>query len=104
VKPRSLAMVGSSHCAFLAILALCAQLSLAILRPVVIWHGLGDTFDSPGMRRTEELIQTVHPEIFVHAVYLSNSSSQDRTDSVFGNVTAQVSDSPSPSAGSRVAG
>lgn len=74
-----------------AFLISCACVRAEGVRPVVIWHGLGDTYDSPGVKRTEEVIKEVHGDVFVYPIRLSNSSSEDRSSSMFGNATEQVS-------------
>ncbi|KAK9374901.1 Alpha/Beta hydrolase protein [Lipomyces chichibuensis] len=59
-------------------------------RPVVIWHGLGDSYDSDGMQRVAALIQEIHPGIFVHSVYLNRESSQDSKESLLGKLDDQL--------------
>lgn len=59
--------------------------------PVVIWHGMGDNFDSAGMKRTTEVIQSVRPGTFVYLVRLDNDSNKDAQASLLGKVDEQVS-------------
>ena len=47
-------------------------------RPLVIWHGLGDSYGSPGMLEFIELIKGVHPGLFVHSVRLAESQEDDK--------------------------
>ncbi|KAK9313547.1 Alpha/Beta hydrolase protein [Lipomyces starkeyi] len=63
---------------------------LASPRPVVIWHGLGDSYDSDGMQRVAALIHEMHPGIFVHSVYLNRESSQDSKESLLGKLDDQL--------------
>ncbi|KAI1175389.1 palmitoyl-protein thioesterase 1 [Nemania sp. FL0916] len=58
--------------------------------PVVIWHGLGDTFAAPGMQQVGELVQAAHPGAFVYFVQLDSSADGDRRATFYGNVTEQV--------------
>lgn len=59
-------------------------------RPVVIWHGLGDTYDSTGMMRAAATIKKVKPHAFVYAIRISNDSSSDQQATLFGKVNEQV--------------
>ncbi|KAH6605422.1 palmitoyl thioesterase [Trichoderma cornu-damae] len=58
--------------------------------PVVIWHGLGDAFDSEGIREVGELADEIHPGTFVHAIALGADANSDRSATFFGNVTEQL--------------
>ncbi|KAI0161080.1 alpha/beta-hydrolase [Hypoxylon sp. FL1284] len=58
--------------------------------PVVIWHGLGDTFSAEGLQSVGALAEKVNPGTFVYYVRLDESASNDRTATFYGNVTEQV--------------
>lgn len=59
--------------------------------PLVIWHGLGDTFASEGIQAISSLAEAVNPGTFVHTVTLSaRDPSGDRTATFYGNLTEQV--------------
>ncbi|KAL2113444.1 hypothetical protein VUR80DRAFT_3844 [Thermomyces stellatus] len=58
--------------------------------PLVIWHGLGDSFDSDGMKQVAQLADLVNPGTFVHNVQLGQDPNADRTASFYGNVTTQL--------------
>ncbi|KIP10956.1 hypothetical protein PHLGIDRAFT_100544 [Phlebiopsis gigantea 11061_1 CR5-6] len=60
------------------------------LRPLVIWHGMGDTYDAPGILEFIQEVQDMHPGIFVHSIYLQEASDEDRKAGYFGNVNEQV--------------
>lgn len=47
-------------------------------RPLVIWHGLGDSYASPGMLEFASMIQDLHPGIFIHSVYLEKDLDKDK--------------------------
>lgn len=47
-------------------------------RPLVIWHGLGDTYGSPGILEFIQEIDNMYPGIFVHSVYIKEAPDEDR--------------------------
>ena len=65
---------------FSSALALPAEQPLRIprLRPLVIWHGLGDSYAAPGMLDFVQEVKDMHPGLFVHTVYLDESNDEDR--------------------------
>ncbi|KAF4583132.1 palmitoyl protein thioesterase [Ophiocordyceps camponoti-floridani] len=61
--------------------------------PLLIWHGLGDTFSSPGIEEIASLASTIHPGTLVYTISLGGSDARaDRSATFFGNVSAQLSD------------
>ncbi|KAI0071724.1 alpha/beta-hydrolase, partial [Panus rudis PR-1116 ss-1] len=61
-----------------------------IPRPLVIWHGLGDSYASPGMLEFIQLVKDKHPGLFVHSIYLDENLEEDQRAGWFGNVNEQV--------------
>ncbi|KAL6912799.1 hypothetical protein ACHAPO_007242 [Fusarium lateritium] len=59
--------------------------------PIVVWHGLGDQFNSDGMKSIEELAEAINPGTFVHIISLDEDPNQDRSATFTGNVTDQIS-------------
>ncbi|KAF5346133.1 hypothetical protein D9758_009935 [Tetrapyrgos nigripes] len=59
-------------------------------RPLVIWHGLGDSYNAPGMLQFIEMVKEAIPGIFVHSVYLDEDQDKDRQAGFYGNVNDQV--------------
>ncbi|KAK1229218.1 ATPase with role in protein import into the ER [Marasmius sp. AFHP31] len=59
-------------------------------RPLVVWHGLGDSHSSPGMLEFFKMIQGVHPGIFIHSVYIEEELDKDRQAGFYGNVNDQI--------------
>ncbi|KAJ7647520.1 palmitoyl-protein thioesterase [Roridomyces roridus] len=59
-------------------------------RPLVLWHGLGDSATSKGMLEFAQEIRGVHPGIFIHSVYLDEDLDKDRRAGFYGNVNEQV--------------
>lgn len=47
-------------------------------RPLVIWHGLGDSYNSPGILEFIARVQDMHPGIFVHSIRLAETLDDDR--------------------------
>ncbi|KAM3553262.1 hypothetical protein ARSEF4850_007003 [Beauveria asiatica] len=64
--------------------------------PLVIWHGLGDSFSGEGIQAVASLAVAIHPGTFVHPISLADPSdtddpsSADRSATFFGNVSQQV--------------
>ncbi|KAF4948592.1 hypothetical protein FGADI_9495 [Fusarium gaditjirri] len=59
--------------------------------PIVVWHGLGDQFNSDGMKGIQELAEAIHPGTFVHIIAIDEDPSQDQIATFKGNVSDQVS-------------
>ncbi|KII92487.1 hypothetical protein PLICRDRAFT_37259 [Plicaturopsis crispa FD-325 SS-3] len=70
--------------------ALAAPAYNASIRPVVIWHGLGDSYASPGMLEFADLVREVHPGIFVHNIYIDEKLDNDRQAGFYGDVNEQI--------------
>lgn len=60
------------------------------IRPLVIWHGLGDTYASRGIIQFESEVKKLHPGIFVHSVYINRDVEEDKRATFYGNVNAQI--------------
>lgn len=76
-----------------AVLLTCLAAPKAVAsspRPVVMWHGLGDSYNSGGMQRVESLIKDMYPDIFVHSIYLDEDPEKDSKASLFGKLDEQV--------------
>ncbi|KAL1963071.1 hypothetical protein VTN77DRAFT_8717 [Rasamsonia byssochlamydoides] len=58
--------------------------------PLVIWHGLGDSYAAEGMKKVAALAEEVNPGTYVHLIHLADSDSGDRQASFLGNLTEQV--------------
>lgn len=58
--------------------------------PLLVWHGLGDSYDADGLSSVGDLAQEINPGTYVYNIRLSNTSSSDRRATFFGNVTEQV--------------
>jgi palmitoyl-protein thioesterase len=63
--------------------------SLAPL-PLIIWHGLGDSYDADGIKQTAKIAESLIPGTYVHVVQIGDTGSADRSATFFGNLTEQV--------------
>ncbi|KAI9805053.1 MAG: hypothetical protein M1825_000887 [Sarcosagium campestre] len=59
--------------------------------PLIIWHGLGDSYDSEGIENVASLAESTFPGTYTYTIRLSNDTSSDRSASFFGNLTEQLS-------------
>lgn len=57
---------------------------------IVLWHGLGDHYDSDGMTHVIELISQILPGAYIHSIYVDSNPSLDERKSLFGNANAEV--------------
>lgn len=64
--------------ACLALTSLIHAAAINDVRPLVVWHGLGDTYVSPGMVQFESGVKEMHPGIFVHSVYIDRDAKADQ--------------------------
>lgn len=62
----------------LALIGLVYAAAINDVRPLVVWHGLGDTYASPGMVQFESKVKKMHPGIFVHFVYIDQDVKADQ--------------------------
>ncbi|GAW20190.1 hypothetical protein ANO14919_096870 [Xylariales sp. No.14919] len=58
--------------------------------PVVIWHGLGDTYSAEGLQRVGQLVEAVNPGTFVYFIRVDDSATNDQRATFYGNVTEQI--------------
>ncbi|CAI5757868.1 unnamed protein product [Candida verbasci] len=61
------------------------------IKPVVIWHGLGDNYNSSGIHRVSEIINEIYPNTFIYSIYLDEDPSTDEQNSYFGDANIQIS-------------
>ena len=70
--------------------ALCRSIATLAPTPLVIWHGLGDTYDADGLESVGDLARKANPGTYVYNIRLSDDSSEDRQATYFGNLTTQL--------------
>ena len=101
LDPLVIAAVAAAPTAMSRVVQFClaalAAIGAVAARPapgshgaVVIWHGLGDSFDAEGMTQLAETIQERYPGTFVHVIRQGEDGAADRKASFFGNAAAQV--------------
>lgn len=61
-------------------------------RPLVIWHGLGDNYNSSGIYKAIHIFREQHLELTVFSVYLDKDPSEDERKSYFGDANSYVQD------------
>jgi palmitoyl-protein thioesterase len=59
--------------------------------PVVLWHGLGDTYQGKGLADLADLIKETYPGTFVHSIFIDEDVGKDRNAGFLGHVPDQVS-------------
>ncbi|ABN66895.2 predicted protein [Scheffersomyces stipitis CBS 6054] len=64
--------------------------STPIPKPVVLWHGLGDNFNSSGMHKVATIFESLHPDIYVHSVQLAEDPASDEQKSFVGDANEQL--------------
>ncbi|TPR06863.1 Antifungal peptide family protein [Aspergillus niger] len=58
--------------------------------PLVIWHGLGDTYLNPSLQYLIQAAEAANPGTYTYLIHLSPSSTGDRQATFLGNLTTQV--------------
>ncbi|EJD52643.1 alpha/beta-hydrolase [Auricularia subglabra TFB-10046 SS5] len=59
-------------------------------RPLVVWHGLGDSYNSPAMEGFIDEVRDMYPDIFIHSVYIDPNTEQDQKAGWFGYLHDQL--------------
>ncbi|KAG7843405.1 hypothetical protein KL942_000501 [Ogataea angusta] len=59
---------------------------------VVIWHGMGDTYNSTGMQAVKTILEEEIPNVFIHSVYLDLDETKDQRLSILGDLNTQIRD------------
>ncbi|KAG1753003.1 Alpha/Beta hydrolase protein [Suillus lakei] len=68
----------SSIVLFAGLVNLVSSAAVNDIRPLVIWHGMGDTYASPGMDRFQSEVKEMHPGIFVHSIFIDEDADADQ--------------------------
>lgn len=58
--------------------------------PLIIWHGLGDSYATEGMSTITTLAEATNPGTFTYVIRLDEDAVSDRSVTFFGNVSAQI--------------
>lgn len=59
-------------------------------RPVVMWHGLGDQWNSTGLHKVAEIFDSYYPGIDVYLISLDHDPLDDQQKSMFGDANLQL--------------
>lgn len=60
--------------------------------PVLLWHGMGDSYDSTSMQWVSDTLQKEHPDLDIYSIYIDRDSGKDKEDSIFGDSMTQLTD------------
>ncbi|KZP00184.1 alpha/beta-hydrolase [Calocera viscosa TUFC12733] len=60
------------------------------VRPLVLWHGLGDSYASPGMLEFVDMLRDTHEGMFVHSVRINDDLEKDQKAGWFGDLNEQI--------------
>lgn len=58
--------------------------------PLIIWHGLGDSFANEGIQSVATLVEETNPGTFTYIIKLADDGNGDSQATFFGNLTEQV--------------
>ncbi|KAI0743399.1 alpha/beta-hydrolase [Daedaleopsis nitida] len=76
--------------ALLSVLSHALSTPVTPRRPLVIWHGMGDSYGSRGMLEFMNLIKEMHPGLVIHSVYIKEDLEEDQKAGFFGDVNEQL--------------
>ncbi|KAF8316426.1 alpha/beta-hydrolase [Clavulina sp. PMI_390] len=62
----------------------------ASIRPLVLWHGMGDSAFSASMLEFAELCRSTHLGLFVHIIHIEDNLDKDQQAGFFGNLWDQL--------------
>lgn len=79
------------HVFLLHVVALAALVAAHSYRPVVLWHGMLDWYNSPAIHVMIRGIKDVYPGIQVYSIRVSNNSAIDEERSWFSVINEDVS-------------
>ncbi|RAH65516.1 palmitoyl-protein thioesterase family protein, partial [Aspergillus aculeatinus CBS 121060] len=60
--------------------------------PLIIWHGLGDTYTNPSLTALTEVVTRIHEGTYTHLIHLGDDAATDRRNTFLGNLTTQIAD------------
>ncbi|EGG21366.1 palmitoyl-protein thioesterase 1 [Cavenderia fasciculata] len=92
-QPKSVVNIGVEcyQCALATLFVVCSVAQQEAIRPVVMWHGMGDTCCYPfSMGRIKQMIEEKIPGIFVYSIEIGDSITDDEFNGFFKNVNTQV--------------
>ncbi|RAH80621.1 palmitoyl-protein thioesterase precursor [Aspergillus japonicus CBS 114.51] len=60
--------------------------------PLIIWHGLGDTYTNPSLTSLSDVVNRIHEGTYTHLIHLGDDAATDRRNTFLGNVTTQIAE------------
>ncbi|KZT56156.1 alpha/beta-hydrolase [Calocera cornea HHB12733] len=60
------------------------------VRPLVLWHGLGDSWGSPGMLEFMDMLRETHEGMFVYSIRIKEDLEKDQQAGWFGDLNEQI--------------
>ncbi|OJJ95400.1 hypothetical protein ASPACDRAFT_7958, partial [Aspergillus aculeatus ATCC 16872] len=60
--------------------------------PLIIWHGLGDTYTNPSLTALTDVVNQIHEGTYTHLIHLGDDAATDRRNTFLGNLTTQIAD------------
>ncbi|KAK6346730.1 hypothetical protein TWF696_006842 [Orbilia brochopaga] len=66
--------------------SLAAAATIPAPLPLVIWHGLGDNYENPGLQSVADLYKSIYPGAVTHIIALGEDAGADRKASYFGSL------------------
>ncbi|PYI26528.1 alpha/beta-hydrolase [Aspergillus indologenus CBS 114.80] len=58
--------------------------------PLIIWHGLGDTYTNPSLTSLSDVVNEIHEGTYTHLIHLGDDAATDRRNTFLGNLTTQL--------------
>lgn len=58
--------------------------------PILLWHGMGDSYDSTGMQRLITILQESYPNAPIHSIALEESNAKDQQRGIMGDAMSDI--------------
>ncbi|WLF78179.1 hypothetical protein PVL30_001908 [Lodderomyces elongisporus] len=75
---------------FSAVISDVESTTTTVYRPIILWHGLGDNYNSTGIHNVYDIVDRLYPGIFLHSIYINEDPNKDEQNSFFGDANNQV--------------
>ncbi|ODQ44948.1 hypothetical protein PICMEDRAFT_17454 [Pichia membranifaciens NRRL Y-2026] len=60
--------------------------------PVLLWHGMGDSYESASMQWVSDTLQKEHPDLDIYSIYIDRDGGKDKEASILGDAMTQLTD------------
>lgn len=88
----NIALLSSDNFKFISQDPELKHTQVANYRPVVLWHGLGDNYNSTGLHEVKNTFEEYYPGISVYSISLHENPSNDQQLSIFGDANIVIDD------------